>query len=324
MNCVRLPKTRATGTWNLRQHILPFLIWLCVILPSLHAQTAADREKANFRLDDFRSAYRKGVLGENREQMMDYFDDGVRLMPEFQLTIMGKRNTALYYATFSSRFQVDDYRREVKERLDIGPRVVEIGTLSMKLVLRSTRQEYRLEGKYMDLWRRSEAGELTVVAQAWNYSHPVEYSEQLKFPEVPAVNVAFQPHLTIDSRIRFEIAALNELLVAVVSHHDARIWSQFYADDGMFIYSGNPIYAGRKAIDAFLEKHAAAMPIFEKLDCRNDRIDDFGNYVVEYASHIANWRNGDSSGVNTGKAITIWRREKEGSLKIFRGMAMYD
>lgn len=66
------------------------------------------------------------------------------------------------------------------------------------------------------------------------------------------------------------------------------------------------------------------MPIFEKLDIRNDRIDDLGKYVIEYASHIAVIRNGDYSGVGTGKDIRIWRREAGGSLKIFRHMAMYD
>jgi hypothetical protein len=46
--------------------------------------------------------------------------------------------------------------------------------------------------------------------------------------------------------------------------------------------------------------------------------------VIEYASHIAIIRDGEYSGVGTGKNIVIWRREKGGSLKIFRGIAMYD
>jgi hypothetical protein len=92
----------------------------------------------------------------------------------------------------------------------------------------------------------------------------------------------------------------------------------------MFIYSFNPIQKGRKALDEFLETHVNEMPIFEKLDIRNDRIDDLGMFVIEYASHIAVWRNGGSSGVNTGKDLRIWRRETDGSLKILRSMAMYD
>ena len=64
--------------------------------------------------------------------------------------------------------------------------------------------------------------------------------------------------------------------------------------------------------------------MFEKLDIRNDRVDDLNDFVIEYASHIAIVRNGDWSGVFTGKDLAIWRRTKNGSLKIFRHIAMYD
>ncbi|MEJ7644851.1 MAG: hypothetical protein WKF87_09665 [Chryseolinea sp.] len=90
------------------------------------------------------------------------------------------------------------------------------------------------------------------------------------------------------------------------------------------VYSNHPIYQGKKEVTEFLKDHVTHLPVFEKLDIRNDRIDNLGEYVVEYASHIAMIRNGDWSGVNTGKNITIWKREKDCSLKIFRGMAMYD
>ena len=45
---------------------------------------------------------------------------------------------------------------------------------------------------------------------------------------------------------------------------------------------------------------------------------------MEYASHVANRRSGDHSGVNTGKNLKIWRREADGSLKIFRSIDMYE
>jgi ketosteroid isomerase-like protein len=108
------------------------------------------------------------------------------------------------------------------------------------------------------------------------------------------------------------------------TEHDANVSSRFFTDDALFIYSANPIYRGRQALDAFFVQHMREMPVFEQLDCRTDRIDDQGAYVIEYASHIAHWRNGESSGVNTGKNLRIWRREKDGSLKMFRQMAMYD
>jgi len=109
-----------------------------------------------------------------------------------------------------------------------------------------------------------------------------------------------------------------------ITLHDPKIWAQFYADDGILFPNHRPFLDGRKAIDTHFEMHVKEIPVFEKLDIRNDRIDNLGEYVIEYASHIAVWRGGDYSGVGLGKDLRIWRREKDGSLKIFRHIGMYD
>ena len=113
---------------------------------------------------------------------------------------------------------------------------------------------------------------------------------------------------------------------SVVVEHDPLIWSQFYTDDGLFCYSRNhPMYKEKNALDSFLVQHCRELPVFEKLDIRTDRIDQPGaNYVIEYASHIAVWRSGVYSGVALGKDLRIWRREKDGGLKIYRHIGMYD
>lgn len=149
-------------------------------------------------------------------------------------------------------------------------------------------------------------------------------ADQLFFPDVPTVNVAMRSHLPIKDNITFELATLNIFQEKVISEHDAKVWSQFYADDYILFRIGHPLYRGRKQIDSFLEAHVKELPVFEKLAIRNDRIDNLGEYVIEWASHIAVVRNGDWSGVGTGKDIRIWRREKDGALKIIRGIGTYD
>ncbi len=275
-------------------------------------------------LDKFRADCTKSILAENPEAILGYYAENVRLMPEYQKTVLGKTNASSYHKAFGHRFLVQEYSREKKEITDLGLRVVEIGFFTMKLALKSTGQKRELFGKYVDIWEKAENGELSLITEAWNYNHEVPFSDELRFAEVPAVHMALQGHLPITSDVSFELAALNKLLEAVVSQRDARTWARFFTDDGMFIYSHHPLYEGRKALDNFLESHAKELPIFEHLDIRNDRIDDLGAYVIEYASHIANWRNGESSGVGTGKDIRIWRREPDGSLKLYRAVGMYD
>jgi ketosteroid isomerase-like protein len=264
------------------------------------------------------------MLDKRPEMLQAYYSENIRLMPEFQKTVMGKSNAMTYYKAFSGRFEIHDYSRDELETIDLGSRVVELGMFSMRMKFRSTGNEHELKGKYSTIWEKATDGKLSLITEAWNYNHQVPIAEHLIFEEVPTVNIALQAHLPVNSSISFELAAYNRLQEVVITQHDPKMWSQFYTDDYMLFYSNNPIYKGRKEVDAFLEEHVKHLPVFEKLDIRNDHIDALGDYVIEYASHIAIIRNGDWSGVSTGKNIRIWRREKDGSLKIFRGIGMYD
>ena len=275
-------------------------------------------------LAQFRADYAQSLQHKKPQLLAAYYAENVRLMPEFQFTVMGKSNALAYQQAFTDRFDVQQTERTPLETLDLGTRLAELGTFTTTLTLKQTGRQYTLRGKYQSLWEKRETGKPVLVTEAWNYDHPVEIADQLRFGAVPAVQVAYQAHLPVNGNIRFELAALNRLMEEAFTQHDAGIAAQFFTDDGAFIYSQHPIYRGRKELDAFFEAHMREMPIFEKLDCRTDRIDVLEGYVIEYASHIAHWRKGESSGVNTGKNLRIWRREKDGSLKMFRQMAMYD
>lgn len=141
---------------------------------------------------------------------------------------------------------------------------------------------------------------------------------------MPTVTTAYQQHVPVTNNVAFDLLAFNQLQESIITEHNPILWSLFYTDDYMMFYSATPIINGRKEIDNFLQEHTKHLPIFEKLDIRNDRIDDLGPYVIEYASHIAIVRNGNWSGVVTGKDIRIWRRSPNSSLRIFRAIAMYD
>lgn len=297
------------------------------------ARTPADRDghRGGHRgghfaayLDQFRADYARAVLGGTPDPMLGYYAADVRLMPEFQRTVMGRESAAAYHRAFAERFAVDAYHRAAAETLDLGARVVEHGEFTVRLTERATGQAHALQGKYQDIWARRPDGGLSVVTQAWNYDHAAAVEQRLRFPAVRGVDIALQPHVPINSAISFELAALNRLAEVTITQHDARIWRQFYTGDAALRYSRQPVHAGRAAIDSFLVAHVRGLPVFEKLDIRTDRIDDVGRYVIEYASHIAIVRFGEGSAVVTGKNTVIWRREPGGALKIFRGMAMYD
>ncbi|SHJ71207.1 Ketosteroid isomerase homolog [Reichenbachiella agariperforans] len=286
------------------------------------ADAAVDAQTASF-LEGFRAGFSKAFRNEDIDALLKASSEEVRLMPEFQRTVLGKKNSSDYYQAFFDKFDIQSYQREVIEVLSIDNVLIELGYFNLKMTDPQLRQ-FELAGKYQDVWQRASNGEMKLISQAWNYNHAVDFADQLRFEDVPAVIMAYQPHLPVNSDITLELAALNLLMVETIPQKDAKLWAQFFTEDGMFIYSNNPIYEGKEELDTYLDQHVNELPVFEKLQNRTDKIIELNGYVLEYGSHIAVWRMNEYSGVNTGKTLKIWRRQNNGALKIFRQMAMYD
>ena len=246
-------------------------------------------------------------------------------MPEFQRTVLGRDHATKYYQALTDRFAVQTYRRDVIDFLDLGTRLVETGRFTERLVGKGQAPTYDLSGKYLDLWEKTADGRLLLVTQTWNYDHQVEQGEALRFADVPAVVAAFQRRTPVTDNISLELAALGYLIEATVTLHDAPVFSRLYADDAILLPNYGPLCQGRKEIDAYVAEHFhRQLSVFEKLDIRNDRIDALDGYVIEYASHVASWKNSGWSGVNSGKNLRIWRREPDHSLKIIVQLGTYD
>jgi ketosteroid isomerase-like protein len=303
--------------------MLPAILLVFALQTQAQRSTQADPQTLAF-LQQFREDYASARQTGQPEKLSAYFADSVRLMPEFQQTIWTKANATQYYRAFGQRFKVLQFKSDVLEVMDLGRMVVEFGTFTEILQQSANGKTDTVQGKYANIWQRGPQPKPRLIAQAWNYSHPVQLADQLVFREVPAVNMAFRAHVYVNDPLSFELAAYNALQERVVAEHDPVRWNQFYTDDFLFFYSNHPAYKGRAAITAFLDDHVKHLPVFEKLDIRTDRIDDLDGFVIEYASHTAIVRHGNWSGVATGKNIYIWRRERNGILKICRGVAMYD
>jgi ketosteroid isomerase-like protein len=276
------------------------------------------------RLISFRNDLTKALITGNLESTQAYYDDSVRLMPAYQKTMFGKANAVAYHKAFVSKFSVKLYQRDETDVIDLGQVVAEHGTLNMTLALNTTGQEYSIAGKYATFWKKQPDGKFLLITDAWNTDSWASFADLLRFRELDVVDVSMAPHLMVTDNISFELTAFNLLMSTAITQKDYKAWQHFYSDDAVLYANHGLTYSGRQSIDKYIDEHVAQMPVFEKLDIRNDQIDVYGRYVVEYASHIAIWRRDDYSGVGTGKDLRIWRREDDGTLKIIRHIGMYD
>ena len=308
---------------NIFSHV--FLIMLGLCSSYLQAQTApsqVDPWITEF-ISQYHDVYQASMLTEKPDLLKEFQAEEVYLMPEFQQTLIGHDNVLSYYQAYFDRFDIDTYESDIYELLDLGEKVFELSTF--RLSISSDTQTHTLRGKCVRIWTYAGEGLLRLETEAWNYNHYLDFANELRFNLPYATHLAMEAHVPIQDAVSFEIAALHGLAEKVITQGNAEVWSQFYADDGMFIYSFNPIHHKRKQLNAFFEQHVKDLPVFENLEIRAHKIEDLNNgYVIELASHIACWRNETASGVSTGKNIRVWRREPNGSLKTFRQIAMYN
>jgi ketosteroid isomerase-like protein len=286
--------------------------------------TTPQSRKITDQLLGYNADYITCMAKKDPELVEKYLATGIRLMPAFQRTLIGKQNARLYLRAFTSRFDVGDIKRTKIDLVDMGKQVLEIGHFSMTITVKSTGEKLTVNGNYLDLWEWQK-DELLLITQAWNYSaYYGDFHKHFQFEEMPSVQIALLPNVPVNDNVSFELEAMKRLLDATVTQHDAKTWSLFYSDDAVLMPNYKAACIGKSAIDNYIAEHVKELPIFEELDIRSDRIDNLGNYVIEYSSHIASWKVGASSGVSLGKNIRIWRREADHSLKVFRSIAMYD
>jgi len=292
-------------------------------IPAERSDTTVSREQ-RAALDAYRTATVRAYLDAKPDGIVRHLSETVRLLPAYQKTILGKADAATYYRAFLQRFAVSTYERQPIEVADIGQRVIEIGRFTMTVAVRGSAETHTLAGKYMDLWEKSASGKLALNTAAWNHDEYPKIADQLRFADVPAVHMALQARQPVAAGVGLELAANQKLQESVIIQHDGKTWALFYADDAILLANHGGVVSGRKALDEYTVEHAKGFPVFEKLDLRTHRIDDLGKYVIEYASGVANWRVGESSGVSLGKNILLWRRDSGGMLKIWRSISMYD
>jgi ketosteroid isomerase-like protein len=272
----------------------------------------------------YRSEVARAVLDENADRIVSRYSENIRLMPPYNGSVFGRDGARAYHAALFERFDVRKYHRDEVKTFDLGSRLIEVGRFTMTLATRSDGASHDISGGYMDIWAQVAGKPVSLITHVWNTDRYPDIANDLRFSNVPSVRTALQAHLPINDNLSFELAALNKLLEVAITQRDGKVWSMFWADDAVLLSNQHGIQQGRAAIDEHLSREAQGPTIFEKLDIRNDAIDPAGRFIIEYASHVASWRNADSSGVNTGKNIRLWRREPDGALKMICGIGTYD
>jgi ketosteroid isomerase-like protein len=291
--------------------------YLCILSFTLVAQASV------VPYSEQNQNYVKSILSQNHKMVAKHFNVEGELLLQAQPTIAGATNIQSYFKALFEEFDIEQYERDPSEILDMGEKSAEIGRYSFKL--RNAKGEVRvLAGSYLSVWSKAKSSEPKIDIELWNFDHHIEFSHELQFNHVPATIRAFEAHLPINSAASIEMAAYASLIKDSVLLRDGEVLSQLYTNDGVILRNSNPRIEGISDIKHYWQKHAQEIVSLEGLEQRTTKLEQLEKYIIEHAAHIAIWRSGTNSGVNTGKHIRIWERQKDGRIKIRILASAYD
>lgn len=276
-------------------------------------------------LQQYAARVQTALLQNDVSILEQYHGKDIRLMPAHQKTMKGARSVAAYYQALSARFSISKVEFNTLHTYDIDTLLVDQGTFELIVRSKAGGPQQTVKGNYLHLWNLRDRAKPKLITDVWNVKQLPFDSEQLRFRELPTVDVALMAHLPVKDDVSFELAALNRMMEVTVAQHDAVAWTLFYSDNSFLLANNGDYHAGKPAITKYLANHVGEIPVFEKLDIRNDEVVVLKNgYIIEYSSHVANWRYDEHSGVGMGKDLRIWKRQADGRLKIISHIGSYD
>ena len=129
---------------------------------------------------------------------------------------------------------------------------------------------------------------------------------------------------TDPAAVRRAIDSANVALAAALTKEDAAAQVAHYTPDGIVMLSNMPAWKGKDEI----QKHAAEM--FAEFDVKDVKfttqdVEVSGDLAVETGTYdMTLTPKGGKPMPDTGKYITVWKRQADGSWKVFRDISNSD
>lgn len=129
---------------------------------------------------------------------------------------------------------------------------------------------------------------------------------------------------TDPAAVRRVIDSVNAVLVEALTKEDAAAQSASYTPDGMVMLSNMPAWKGRAGIEENARQMFDAMDVKDVKFSTQD-VEVSGDLAVETGTYsMTIVPKGGKASPDTGKYITVWKRQADGSWKIHRDISNSD
>ena len=303
---------------------LPLLLTplLTLLLPAGYAQSAGSgthlREQLEIRNQEFSEAF----VGEDVATVMGHYVDGAMLMPEHSAARYGQDSIEDYYRQWFGAAAIDRFRKTIHETLDFGNYAIETGTF-VQTFTKDGAQPYDYSGKYMVVWA-IDGKQPRIVSELWGANAPFD---DAMLPDIEDGAPVTDRRFPNDAKVAEEIGRRNALIDMLVTERKGSEHADLFLPDALYMTYYTPMLVGIENIRPyFVEHEKPGVVIIESLDLSTGNIYPMedGNLQLEQGFYKAAWRAGNDSGTVTGKSLNLWKRDKGGTLMLYRQAVNHD
>lgn len=258
---------------------------------------------------------------EGNEQLtecLNHYTPSAISMPEYQTTLSGSQEIENYYRTIFEKQHIKNIRREPKEFIHLGKTIVVIGTY--KRDYEAEDSIINLDGKYLHVWT-SEASTYRIKGEAFGYFHPVDNPKSL----IISTDQQQPDESEIQVEVPFQLKAYNALMEKGVRQRNATIRVGFFSDNAIFYPHADSAIVGMDQLKPYLTAYSNRGTItINSVTCYTYNFEKLDDYILEYDMFKVSWSRAGDAGRTEGKGIRLWKRETDGSLKLFREIGTHN
>jgi ketosteroid isomerase-like protein len=299
------------------------LVFVLILSLSCSQEKKDSTEAVELQLQNLTSTLTNLETTDNLDVFLEYYDDHAITMPEYQLTLRGREEIKTFYREIFYRQNIKKFQRQAHEFIHMNEVIVEIGSFNKEYTDSRTDTLVSLNGKYWMVWENQSDGSFKLKGEAFGFFH------QVKDPESLIVSMlTTQPDESDIPSMRevpFELKAYNALMEKGVRNRDGNLRSEFFTMDGAFYPFADTAVTGMDQVKPYLMEYSGRGAVtIDSIMCYTYDYKILSEYVLEYDMFKVRWSVPKFSGRTEGKGIRIWKRQEDGSLRLYREIGTHN
>ncbi|SHI86434.1 YybH family protein [Aquimarina spongiae] len=299
------------------------LVLICTIAsfsPMLYTNNEAEEiailnTNTNSELDQKINTLNKKLINAAKSKdfssVKQIYTDDALLLTDYHPIIDGISNIEIYYSNIFQKQDVTIYTKETTEILDLGNRIMEIGTFQKTC----TNME-PLHGKYWNVWKPLEDGQLRLESESFGYSHKVADLVPILVKEIQ--EKAPGPDIRNGKKILPELQAYDAFGKEHVRERNVEKVICTYTEDCKYYRFANTVIEGRENLEEYYKGYYGHPVTIDSISISTYDYTQVNNGFIKYSKFYVEWTVPDFSGKTEGTNTIFWRREEDCTLKKHR------